>query len=359
MNPRIAAGALLLFLCFSQVKAAPLKLDESIVFLSGIGNSSSNGWDLQIHGWIYESNYHKPVTSLLRRALGIRDDELTPGEQATFRERAQYFLVDNERRKSISIAIGNAIYRLSSSSANGHFLTNLHLGAKEVEILGLSSLLTNRVVPFQTISENKKVAPVNGSIDLIPATGISVISDIDDTIKISEIGNRKELLRNTFCRSFVPVPEMAGLYRSWETNAGARFHYVSASPWQLYVPLSQFVQSNNFPAGTFHLKQFRWKDQSFYDLFKSPEKYKRATIEPLLKQFPERKFVLVGDSGEKDPEIYAAFARRFPAQITGVFIRDVTGESSAAPRYKSAFSDVSSNLWHIFQSATNLPARLP
>src|SRR5215212_7813313 len=74
-----------------------VKSDERVLFLSGMGREQTDGWNLEIHGWIYESEYHKPLTSLFRRAIGIRDDELTPLEQSTFRERAQFFLVDNER----------------------------------------------------------------------------------------------------------------------------------------------------------------------------------------------------------------------------------------------------------------------
>src|SRR6266705_2473351 len=84
---------------------SPVKPDETVLFLSGLGHPQTDGWDLEIHGWIYESEFHKPLTSLFRHAIGIRDDELTPAEQATFRERAQFFLVDNERNKSVRIQL--------------------------------------------------------------------------------------------------------------------------------------------------------------------------------------------------------------------------------------------------------------
>ncbi|HKS36694.1 MAG TPA: App1 family protein, partial [Verrucomicrobiae bacterium] len=139
------------------------------------------------------------------------------------------------------------------------------------------------------------------------------------------------------------------VYRDWSLRLNARFHYVSASPWQLYLPLAEFVRTNGFPEGTFHLKPFRVKDESFFDLFKSPEHYKPGVIEPLLKRFPGRRFVLVGDSGERDPEIYGALARRFPDQVKRVLIRDVTGEGPDAARYQKAFRDVPRERWVIFE----------
>jgi phosphatidate phosphatase APP1 len=103
---------------------------------------------------------------------------------------------------------------------------------------------------------------------------------------------------------------------------------VSASPWQLYIPLAEFLGKAGFPAGTFHMKDFRVKDRTFLALFADPQAYKLRVITPILERFPERKFILVGDSGEKDPEIYGILARRFPRQIVAVLIRNVTGSET-------------------------------
>ncbi|MGB7326045.1 MAG: App1 family protein [Rubripirellula sp.] len=59
-----------------------------------------------------------------------------------------------------------------------------------------------------------------------------------------------------------------------------------------------------FPEGTFHLKQFRLKDSSVLDLLSSQQETKRSAIVPILEAFPQRQFILIGDSGEQDPEIY-------------------------------------------------------
>ena len=354
-RPRRLLFLLLLLWCW-KLHASAIKADETVVFLSGIGNQQADGWNLQIRGWVYESKYHKPISSLFRRVIGIRDHELTREEQATFRQRAQFFLVDNERHQAVSIRLGEMTFTLSPSLPNGHFQTNLHILAEDAERFGLAPLLTNRAVPFQTVQKN--IQPVNGVIELLPATGISVISDIDDTIKLSEVANHKQLLRNTFCRPYQPIPGMAERYRSWEKSADARFQYVSATPWQLYLPLSEFIRSNGFPEGTFELKLFRWKDQTFFDLFKSPEHYKMSSIKPLLERFPNRKFVLVGDSGEKDPEIYGALAREFPNQVSRIFIRDTTGEAQDSARYRTAFSGLTTNHWQIFREASELPNNL-
>lgn len=99
--------------------------------------------------------------------------------------------------------------------------------------------------------------PAAAELLLIPPTGLSIISDIDDTVKLSDVLNKRELLRNTFLREFVPVDGMAALYQHWEQQHDAVFHYVSASPWQLQPELEAFLRSSGFPLATFHLKSVR------------------------------------------------------------------------------------------------------
>lgn len=65
----------------------------------------------------------------------------------------------------------------------------------------------------------------------------------------------------------------------------------------------------------------------------------------------------MGDSGEKDPEIYGELARRHPEQIEAIYIRDVTGEGPEAERYGEAFRDVPEGKWRVFKEAGELPGR--
>jgi phosphatidate phosphatase APP1 len=158
---------------------------------------------------------------------------------------------------------------------------------------------------------------------LLGAGGLSVISDIDDTIKDSHVANRRELLMNTFVREFRSVDGMADLYRDWQAG-GAAFHYVSSSPWQLFYSLSAMRSDFGFPEGTMHLRNFRLRDQ-FLTKLMFRRKGKALEIRKLVKNLPNRKFILIGDSGEKDPEIYQKIGRKYPNQVRGIFIRNLAG----------------------------------
>ena len=77
-------------------------------------------------------------------------------------------------------------------------------------------------------------------------------------------------------------------------------------------------------------------------------------IQQLLQTYPDRRFVLVGDSGEKDPEVYASVARKHPDQIARIFIRDVTDEPADSPRYQSCFAELPAELWQVFDDPQTL-----
>jgi hypothetical protein len=327
--------------------ASGLKPDEQVILYPALGRQVAGGWELQLHGLVYEPGRHTLMTAALRKALGIHKDDLTAAEREIFRQRAEYFLVDDERGKSLTLELGAQSFALGTSEANGHF--------EALAVLPSGALPNPAGLPIRSLFLPGRIIEHKGTrrelslpLVLLADSGVSVISDIDDTIKISQVRDKQALVKNTFCRPFQAVPGMAATYQRWAAE-GAQFHYVTASPWQLYLPLAEFIRSNGFPAGTFHMKSFRLKDSSFLSLMKSPERYKLPVIEELFRLFPNRRFVLVGDSGEKDPEVYGALARKHPRLVARIFIRDVTGEPPTDARYRKAFRDLPDGLWQVFQ----------
>jgi len=325
-----------------------IKQDEQVLLYPTVARLVSGEWRMNIHGIIYEPEARPMMVPAIRKLTGLDEKDLTSTELTVFNDRCRHFLADNERGKKLSTIIGGKTVSLGTSEANGHFNASIRWRTNFSRTA--DSGLVPVLLPFG--GANGRQVPLE--IHLLGENGVSVISDLDDTIKISEVLDKQALMRNTFCRPFKPVPGMADVYREWAASSGAAFHYVTASPWQLYLPLSEFTRSNGFPAGTFHMKEFRVKDGSMLNIVTSQERYKPGIIEPLMRQYPKRHFVLVGDSGEQDPEIYGAIARKYPAQIRRILIRDVTGESRSAQRYEKAFTRVPPYRWHIFKEAVEI-----
>jgi hypothetical protein len=326
--------------------ASDLHRDEVIVFFPTLAHRVRGGgdWECEIRGCVYEPENRSLILGLLREALELKHVEMTEQEAAIFAQRARLFMADNQRGRRIIVRVGNREHAIGKSGPGGQFSGVIRLSDADVAVTVPETAQVLAVLPA---GDSRRFV---GHINLVEANGTTVISDIDDTIKVTQVRDRKALLRRTFLEPFKPVPGMAEVYRAWADKSDTQFCYVSASPWQLYLPLSEFMNANRFPAAAFYLKKFRWKDQSFLSLFESPEHYKPAVIEPLLKRFPHRQFVLVGDAGECDPEIYANLARRHPRQVVRILIRDATGEPADAERYRAAFRGLPPGLWQVFRA---------
>ena len=112
--------------------------------------------------------------------------------------------------------------------------------------------------------------------------------------------------------------------------------------------LLEFLDDAGYPAGSLHLREMTsWV--SLLGATPDSPSHKRGAVDRLLRDFPGRRFLLVGDSGEHDPEIYAGIAREHGSRIAGIAIRDVTGEPAGASRWQVVFEGLPEDLWTVFK----------
>ncbi|NQU23968.1 MAG: App1 family protein [Candidatus Nealsonbacteria bacterium] len=323
-----------------------IKSDETVVFYPTYAHLDADGktWTVPVHGVIYEPEEDSTRRGLLveaiRATLAVDADT---DEGKILQRRIRLFLVDNERGKDISIRLDGQTYEAGTSAANGHFSRTLQLPATAEAGWLVFEAITRR-------NDERRFA---GRVQLIAPQGLSIISDVDDTIKHTQVRDHEAMLRNTFLREFKPVPGMAELYRDCAAR-GIVFHYVSGSPWQLYPALATLFGPDGYPLGSFHLKYFRLTDASALNLLLSQEKTKTEAIEPILAAFPQRRFIMIGDSGEQDPEIYGTIARKHPKQIVAVCIRNVTAEKPDNERFRNAFKGFGDTRSILFEQADEL-----
>ncbi|MBL0728403.1 App1 family protein [Piscinibacter sp. HJYY11] len=160
-----------------------------------------------------------------------------------------------------------------------------------------------------------------------PANTVGLISDLDDTILVSEVNQTMRLLRNSLAvppESREAVGGMAALYTAWTKRnprpAATPVFYVSGSPRQLTDSVRRFLHKHGFPPGVLQLKEV---SPGSSDPLRDQQAYKVARISDILQAFPQTRFALLGDDGERDPESYAELQARFGAQVLGVWIRRV------------------------------------
>ena len=180
-----------------------------------------------------------------------------------------------------------------------------------------------------------------------------MISDFDDTVKITHAADRAKMMDQSLFQDFTPVAGMPELYAAWASQ-GVAFHFVSSSPWHLYEPIDEFLSAHSFPPRSVSLKHFRFKDTTLLNLFKKGTETKPAQILPIIQSYPQREFILIGDSGEQDPEVYAGIYRQVPERIRHIYLHNVTAAKRSDIRFQRAFKDVPQEAWTLFDDPSKL-----
>ena len=155
-----------------------------------------------------------------------------------------------------------------------------------------------------------------------------VISDIDDTIVPTGATRLWEMLKTTFlsnAQTRVPFPGVAAFYQALSKGLVGHennpFFYVSSSPWNLYDFLWELMNIHNLPQGPLMLRDIGLSREHFFA--GSHTKHKLVQIERIFDIFPDIPFIMIGDSGQHDAEIYLQVIRDFPGRVKMVYIRDV------------------------------------
>lgn len=192
--------------------------------------------------------------------------------------------------------------------------------------------------------------------------GWTVISDIDDSIKITLTSSPIGLLRSTFYDEPTPIKGMPELYQHINSRLSPNWFYLSASPYNLYSFLREFLRAH-YPPGTTILRDASWQnlDGLLQSLTVGTEAYKVSRIDKILKWLPNRKVICVGDSTQSDPEVYGDMYRKKPSWIKLIMIRKVTGvkgmdetKKNEPERFEKAFEGVPRSIWRLFDDPSEL-----
>jgi phosphatidate phosphatase APP1 len=235
------------------------------------------------------------------------------GVGAAVRRTVRGFLTDELPGVPLRVAVGGATVE-TVTDAEGYFLTRLRPNPHRIEApwsggtVELAGEYRGLADPHPTPLEVR----VPG-----PEASFGVVSDVDDTILETGVQRVGRMVLQTFTGSALtrtPFPGAAELYQDLTAWLNPVF-YVSSSPWNLHAFLMAFLRHRGFPLGPVLLR----------DLLggRTGREQKHGRICEILDLHPQLPFVLIGDSGEKDPEIYADIVRAYPGRILAVYIREV------------------------------------
>tara|TARA_R110002012_G_scaffold61127_2_gene160404 strand:+ start:16861 stop:17859 length:999 start_codon:yes stop_codon:yes gene_type:complete len=229
----------------------------------------------------------------------------------------------------LSLADGRTLETVTDSQ--GYFLIDATI--KNLLPLTDSEGWLHYSISFEETIQGRKIQKnnnFNGEI-LIPFEDAKygIISDIDDTILHTGLTSffKWAVVKNTFFKRAekrIPLEGAAAFYHQLHDGKSGSdcnpVFYVSHSPWNLYRYLEVFLQKNNFPKGPILLRDFV---NPFAKKYKPEKPQKQKEIINILKTYPKLPFVLIGDSGEHDPDIYIEIAEAHPERILAIYLRNV------------------------------------
>ena len=216
----------------------------------------------------------------------------------------------------------------------------IEVGGERIEVLADRGGVVDTKVPARLQPGWNRVAlRVEGSDEVEapiwvvgPDVDFGIVSDIDDTVMVTALPRPFVAFWNTFVldeHARSPTPGMAVLYeRLVRAHPGAPVIYLSTGAWNVAPTLTRFLSRNLYPAGPILLTDWgpthdRW--------FRSGRAHKTENLHRLAEEFPHMRWLLVGDDGQHDEELYADFARENPGQVAAIAIRELSvGEAVLA-----------------------------
>jgi len=181
-----------------------------------------------------------------------------------------------------------------------------------------------------------------GRVIVFGDTGFGLLSDIDDTVVVTLLPRPFIAAWNTFVLRETArheVPGMSELYRRFtSSHPGATVVYLSTGPWNAAPTLRRFLNRYRFPDGPLLLTDWGPSNTGW---FRSGREHKRAQLARLAAELPGVRWLLIGDDGQRDPEIYEEFAAHHPAAVQAIVLRQLTPTE------------------HVLSSGTPVPSEAP
>jgi phosphatidate phosphatase APP1 len=235
----------------------------------------------------------------------------------TFRTILALYRTRHFAQKPIALIFGETSVIQTTTDSSGAFSLVAEMPGSPATLTGI------RLGDGQWV----RLAPDMYSLEVkTPPAPVIVISDIDDTLLHSNISNRLLKLRTLMLttlekrKAVEPMREVLCDFH----DRGATTFYLSNSEQNLYPLIYRFLDHNAFPKGALFLRQMR----RFWDVMKKKkvaerDVHKLTWLGKLLKLFPDRRFILLGDNTQNDLSIYLKTAVQFPQQVESIYIRKV------------------------------------
>ncbi|KAJ6151596.1 hypothetical protein N7470_007193 [Penicillium chermesinum] len=341
-------------------------LPTNVLNIDPYANWTNSGWNVRFHGNAYKQP-NTSVSDLNKLAdvflVNTSISDLPKSEQVQARNlTAEIFVVQQPHVAVNTIHLEPAESQGASGQPGGGGSANTTGGTQDVTLPYNTTVegdfdtfvpiksngLTagNKTSAIQRLNTQVEGASIgNSTAYLVPPTGLTVISDIDDILRVTKIYEPKQGLLNSFARPFTPWENMPDIYRNWSTSLpDLHFHYLTTTPEQVTRNYMQFIYTN-YPGGSFDTRPLNFSDVS------ATLSIRKFLLQKIFETFPERKFILVADTSNSDVmKDYPEMATEFPGQVQCILLRNTSGTDTGDkfPYNTSGFKNLNQSNYMFF-----------
>jgi hypothetical protein len=181
-----------------------LERDDQVLVFQTMALREGGRWVIPVHGRVYEPEHsvfrRHLFASALDQAFDIRRDATA---ERIFSERVDWFVADGESGRRVWARVAGQSFDIGVSDSNGYFFREIRIAAGSTEPGTVQAVQIPGGPGDGRVFEGRVIVPA--------PDGVMVVSDIDDTVKVSNVIDRERLIENTFYREFVPAPALAAL----------------------------------------------------------------------------------------------------------------------------------------------------
>jgi hypothetical protein len=207
---------------------------------------------------------------------------------------------------------------------------------------------TSKIQKLDVFAKGSKIG--NATAYLVPPEGFTIISDIDDILRVTKIFLPKQGILNTFAKPFVPWLNMPDIYSKWaSTIPNLHFHYLTTTPEQGTRPYMHFI-FNTYPLGSFDTRPLNFSN------IKETVHIRKFLLTKIFETFPKRKFILMADTSNPDVmKAYPEMAMEHPEQVQCIFLRNTSAtDKDYIPYDTSRFKTIDQKKYMFFITPDDL-----
>jgi len=353
----------------SQLAALP----TNVLNVDPYANFTSQGWNVLFHGNVYKqpNTSNETLTDLANKLFiyGTSMSDLPESQQDQARNlTAEIFVVQQGNVNVSTIHLEPADSQGSSGQPGGGGGTTATGGTQDIQLpynttaegdfaafvpIQSNGLMngneTNEIQRLNTYVGDASLG--NATAYLVPNEGLTVISDIDDILRVTKIYEPEQGLLNSFARPFTAWENMPSIYSNWSTSLpNMHFHYLTTTPEQVTRNYMQFIYST-YPGGSFDTRPLNFSDIS------ATLSIRKFLLQRIFQTFPQRKFILIADTSNSDVmKDYPAMATDFPGQVQCIFLRNTTATDPGDrfPYDTSGFKNLNQSNYMFFLNPDDL-----